>query len=252
MVGTYSQANYAAGNTYQDALARHRVRSGQRATSIDLGVMLDSGFAAARPHLTRNLIAQGYMAVTERDLLALLSYHCDPTAPVTSPLKTQVLTGLKTPAALRKENLPDSPWLERPLFSHLREMGKVESSSSSDHPRQSAEPDYSVLLSGVKSLDEAEKIVRSAIMKKLAKMTGLDEGDLDCEKPTFHYGVDSLGGIEIQRWLATRMRAEAPVIITMAAQSIRDLAMSVVCNSQFVPMALRGDYENKVPGSQNV
>lgn len=238
VVGSHSQANYAAGSTYQDALARHRVRSGQRATSIDLGVVLGTGFTAERPHLARHLIAQGYMTVAEKEVLALLDYHCNPGVSIMSPLKSQVVTGLRTPAALQSAGLEESHWLRRPLFRHVREMEKGQSKTPNQLEQQS-ETDYGLLLSQVKSLDEAQEMICSAILKKLAKMTGLGEADLDSDRPAFHYGVDSLGGIELQRWLGTKMRAEVPVFMTMGAQSIRDLALSAVRKSQFIPAALR-------------
>lgn len=37
IIGSVGQSNYAAGNSYQDALARYRVSIGQKAVSIDLG-----------------------------------------------------------------------------------------------------------------------------------------------------------------------------------------------------------------------
>jgi hypothetical protein len=46
MVGNRGQANYCAGNSYQDALARHRVLIGLKATSLDLGTILSVGFIA--------------------------------------------------------------------------------------------------------------------------------------------------------------------------------------------------------------
>lgn len=39
--GFGSQANYDSGNTYQDALTRYRVIKGEKAVSLDLGVILD-------------------------------------------------------------------------------------------------------------------------------------------------------------------------------------------------------------------
>jgi len=46
ILGNRSQANYASGNTYQDALAKHRVSKGLPATSIDLGSILSVGYVA--------------------------------------------------------------------------------------------------------------------------------------------------------------------------------------------------------------
>jgi len=47
VAGHLSQANYSAGNTFQDAFARHRVASGQSAISIDLSAVSGVGYVAA-------------------------------------------------------------------------------------------------------------------------------------------------------------------------------------------------------------
>lgn len=48
IIGNQGQANYAAGNTFQDALAHFRHRQGLRATALDLGAVRDIG------HITEN------------------------------------------------------------------------------------------------------------------------------------------------------------------------------------------------------
>lgn len=145
---------------------------------------------------------------------------------------------LHTLLSLQSAELQESHWLRRPLFRHIREIKKGQSKTPNQVGQQS-ETDYDLLLSQVKSLNEAQKKICSAILKKLTKMTGLGEANLNSNRPAFYYGVDSLGGTELQRWLETKMRTEVPVVMTIGAQSIRDLAVSAVRKSQFISAALR-------------
>jgi hypothetical protein len=46
IVGTGGQANYAAANTYMDALALSRLESGEKAVSLDLGWIESAGNVA--------------------------------------------------------------------------------------------------------------------------------------------------------------------------------------------------------------
>jgi len=46
IIGSRSQGNYNAGNTYQDALAHHRRALGLKGTSINLGVVRGIGITA--------------------------------------------------------------------------------------------------------------------------------------------------------------------------------------------------------------
>ncbi|KAL8725436.1 MAG: hypothetical protein Q9181_006418 [Wetmoreana brouardii] len=55
ITGNYGQANYAAGNTYQDALAQYRVTHGQKAVSADLSNIRSVGYLAERHELATAL-----------------------------------------------------------------------------------------------------------------------------------------------------------------------------------------------------
>lgn len=57
--GHKGQANYAAGCTFQDALAQHRRSKGLPATSIDLGWIIDAGILVDRPEKVEHLINSG-------------------------------------------------------------------------------------------------------------------------------------------------------------------------------------------------
>lgn len=57
ITGNKSQANYAAGNTYQKALAQYRVSQGLRGSSVDLGSILEVGFVAENMEYARHTTA---------------------------------------------------------------------------------------------------------------------------------------------------------------------------------------------------
>ena len=51
IIGQRGQANYAAGNTYIDALAYHRIFHGEKAVSLDLGAMVSDRYLSPRTSL---------------------------------------------------------------------------------------------------------------------------------------------------------------------------------------------------------
>jgi hypothetical protein len=76
IIGSRGQLNYAAGNTYQDALARYHVSTGERGTAIDLGAfdgvgILDEDQGLQGKFRGKSLFDQ----LSESDLFALLGCY---------------------------------------------------------------------------------------------------------------------------------------------------------------------------------
>lgn len=116
VIGSRGQSNYAAGNTFQDSLARYRVSIGEKAAAIDLGLVLTVGYAAERGSVTRVMEASGYEGLSEADIHALMEYWCDPERDVAPPDECQVITGLSTPASLKHRGLEEHFWMKYPCF----------------------------------------------------------------------------------------------------------------------------------------
>lgn len=94
IVGNRGQSNYAAGNTYQDALATYRRARGLAASTLDLGNILSVGYIAEnQATLNANpLFFFAHDGVREDEFLALVEHHVDRRRglPVARPARADV------------------------------------------------------------------------------------------------------------------------------------------------------------------
>jgi zearalenone synthase (highly reducing iterative type I polyketide synthase) len=114
VVGNRSQATFAAGNTFQDALAHYRRGLGVPAVSIDLGLRLGIGLIAERVGAT-NLKQWEAVGIREAEFHALL------TTAMTgswsgSPVPAQLISGLPTGGILEAEGLERPFYFDDPRF----------------------------------------------------------------------------------------------------------------------------------------
>ena len=207
--------------------------------------MRSVGFVAERGDVARGLEQQGYMSLEEKELHAILDYHCDPALPVLSQLKSQVVTGLHTPHALQAKGLEESYWLERPLFRHLRQIGVDDAAATAAHDNADKKPtaesavNFKPLLASAHSIHEAGEIVCDALVAKFSKSLAVPQHDIDPSKPAFLHGADSLNAIEIRRWLDREMGSEVPVFTILGNRSIRELSLEVAGGSRYVKELLK-------------
>ena len=75
IMGNPSQADYAAGNTFQNALTYHRAAKGFPALAIDVDMVTDVGwFAENRAKVGRSISAAA-KEIHTKDLTALIEHH---------------------------------------------------------------------------------------------------------------------------------------------------------------------------------
>ncbi|KAI1370345.1 KR domain-containing protein [Hypoxylon crocopeplum] len=200
IVGGSGQTNYAAGNAFQDALARHRILLGEKAVSIDLGLVVSEGVAAENADIFASVYRLGrYMKINHDELVALLDYYCDPALPLLSCSQAQILFGLETSAAMRANGINFHHSVHRPLFRQLFRMGLSSSSTSG----QAVAVDYPLALKQAASDEEAGALVTDWFRTKIAQILGLQEEDVDVERPITSYGVDS-GGDRLEELVCKR------------------------------------------------
>jgi acyl transferase domain-containing protein/NADPH:quinone reductase-like Zn-dependent oxidoreductase/NAD(P)-dependent dehydrogenase (short-subunit alcohol dehydrogenase family)/aryl carrier-like protein len=235
IAGPFGQSNYAAGNTYQDALAQHRNRHGLPAISIDLGTVASVGYVAENKHVKAMMRARGVLEdLSEEDVLSLLKHYCSIDGIPRDERSSQVITHLPIPSELRAHGIVEPPHLSRPLLRHLHTI--IPSSLSSPTTATASIKPASALLQAAKSLDEASDIITEAIRTQLASLLVIEKENVDPSRPIHSYGVDSLVAIEMQNWFAKGVGVNLSVMEILGANTIRNLAAGVARKSSFVSL----------------
>ena len=230
IIGQGGQANYVAGNTYEDALAYYRVAHGEKAVSIDLGVMVSDGVLAENRDLMNRLLAPGlFIPLSHTELFALLDYYCDPTLALLTPLTCQCIIGIETPAKLRAQGIEEAPWMRTPLFRHMYHIQGHETAFA-DIPNESLHLAKS--FADARLLSETGTIVTQGLIKKVAKSLVLLSEEVDVNKPLHHYGVDSLLAVEVRTWIAKTFVADVPVFEIMGGATFTAVSLSVARKSK--------------------
>jgi len=232
VVGNPGQSNYAAGCTFQDALARHRSQGGQKAISIDLGVMRSVGVVAESDRLQQHLQSnKGFIQIEEAEFLSLLDICCDPSYCPDGD-KCQMVMGLETPAGLIARSLEPPEVLQRPLFASFSQLpGKSGSSSNA----KAGGPDAARLFRQAESQAERAQVVVEALSKRLARTLTMKFEDVDTHQALHAYGVDSLIAVELRTWLGKEFAADVPVFEIVSGKTIEAVGELVAKTSSLKP-----------------
>lgn len=235
IIGNRSQANYAAGNTYKDALARYRVSQGKPATSIDLGSVLSVGFVAENEQYARRTTA--ILEVLREDeihgMLEFVIYsQMDPSL---TPEGAQLVTGLSTGEAYRQRGIPPPTYISYPMFRHLQSSSDSRSASSDEDPTQMVQG----LLAAAATLEDAAEVVSTGIRNKLSALLSIPAAHIEPTKSISSNGVDSLVAMEFRTWLSKSLGADIPLLEITGSNSIIVLSTKVARVSRYAQFSTR-------------
>ncbi|KAE9375002.1 putative lovastatin nonaketide synthase [Stipitochalara longipes BDJ] len=230
IIGHPGQANYAAGNTFQNGLAHYRQKKGLKATSIDLGAVAGIGYLAENadtyekyPHLLK-------MVVKEDEI-----HHIFLTAVAGTikeePIHAQLTTGIIGGEVLRSI-MPFAPWANDSKFVLLRKAdGQSDSSPRGDPTREA--------FIESESLTEAAGVIEAALVTRLAKALGISSEDINTEQPLHAYGVDSLIAVEVRNWVMKELKSDISILDILSPLPIHSLALKIGERSKILPARLR-------------
>lgn len=234
IVGGRGTANYAAGNSFMDALAHYRVSLGQKAVSINLGMMVSEGVLAENQSLLQSMKRVGiFMDLYMKDLTALLDYYCDPDLAVLRSADAQVVVGLELPQAIMAKGIDIHHSIRRPLFRHMFQVVPKDIGRRSGQRIASSAMDRATALRQAKSQGEAEHLVTRWVVRKIAQVLGVPESEIDPEKPLHTYGMDSLVAIDLKNWFDRDVGATVEVFSLLGNVPLGDLSREVAKLSRF-------------------
>jgi NADPH:quinone reductase-like Zn-dependent oxidoreductase/NAD(P)-dependent dehydrogenase (short-subunit alcohol dehydrogenase family) len=226
--GNRGQANYAAGCTFQDALARHRRSKGLTATSIDLGIMLEIGYIAETG--VDALKDWEFSGLNESEFHTIMKAAITGYSKASNPVSAQLVTGLITGGAVTEFGIDTPYYHDNPQMAIQAKTGKQVLSTSDSGASSSLQEQ----LSSVKSLFEAAVVVTDALVGKVAKSLRTDVMNIEIGKPLHSFGVDSLVAVEIRNWIFREIKSEVSLFDVMSSVPISVLAEKVAGKSKFV------------------
>ncbi|KAL4971435.1 hypothetical protein BDW66DRAFT_165239 [Aspergillus desertorum] len=229
ILGIASQANYAAGCSFQDALARRRRSMGLPAVSLDLAIVKDVGYASiseARAVLDSWRRAGHSIILSETDVLQAFA------AAVLYPLdQPQIIVGLNTGPGPQWDSVMGLDGRFQPLRFRQSTAAR---SQALETDADGSTKSLSAQLKRASSPDEAARLVGEAIANKLAEVFMIPASDIDLTKPPAQYGVDSLVAVELRNMLTLQAAAEISIFNILQSTSLAALAGDVVGKSKHV------------------
>jgi hypothetical protein len=227
VLGQPGQSNYAAGGSYQDALARHRNSHGLPGVSIDLGVVLSVGYVAEHDGTAEAMVRSGHTLLSEEDVLKAIELA------VTQPTSGQIMLGLNTG--------PGPHWTGTAMgydmrFAPLRYRALHDTASPGT--ARAAASDIGSQIAQATTIQEAAKAVVEGVSQKLMGIFMMPESEIDVGKGLAEHGVDSLVAVELRNMLALRAGADVSIFDIMQSSSIISLGSLVSTKSSHLDASL--------------
>jgi hypothetical protein len=226
--GNAGQGSYASGNTYLDALARYRVSIGEKATALDLGILLEEGYVAETEHVMTKLMRLHLLAPMALDkLFAIFDYYCNPKTTY-SVQESQICTGFELPVDTKRRGRDVHTTMTTPQFRH---MHQIQSSDQLRLTSNTQTQNFRHLFIEAPSREEAKELATQALQAKISRILGLPLTSIELDGSLETYGVDSLVALELRNWITKEMSADVAVFELLGRTSIRDIGRLIATKS---------------------
>lgn len=232
IVGKTGQANYSAGNAFQDAFAHaHAGKSHTRYISLNLGAIDGSDAITSLPIRQQELMRQGAILVKFEELFKVLEYAMGPQAALDNCV--QSIMGFDRQSM---ETVQDTFGLSNPMFSQVPYLSDQNSSSNG----ASDKVDTEKAIRQAASIAEVEEIITQAIAEKFALFMDRAIEDVNLDQSLAAFGLDSLVSIELKNWMVRTFHVTLQTSEIADALSVVALAKTITSRSKLVSDEMRG------------
>lgn len=242
LLGLRGQANYAAGNAFQDMFVQAQAARGRtNYISLDLPAIDDSEAVQFDMRKVKDfVIRQGCELVSWNAVAALLDYAMSGQAAQDGNFQNSL--GLSAPSMmLRAENQARIA----PLMSRLYATGLLLQSAGPSNASAKRSVEETILAAG--SREEAGQLILEAVRDKVASLTAADPEELNLSVPIIDLGLDSLVAIELKNWVTRSLKAKVQTSDIMECPCLTAFATLLVSRSTLLAV----EPSKKGSGSDN-
>lgn len=224
IIGQSGQANYAAGNTFNDAFVQYRHSLGLRASVLDIGVVEDIGYVSEKPQILESLRAAGFHLLSERDLLEslhLMIVRSDsndnsmspPTRTTPFCSSAQVTLGMRTELPLADPSNRCS-WKRDPRMAAYRDSGSQTAAGN----RAATDEVLLTFMSAVTAdparlrTPECIQFLVEQIGSRVLGFLMVPDKEIDPAATLNDVGLDSLVAIELRNWWRQNLGSDISVL----------------------------------------
>jgi acyl transferase domain-containing protein/acyl carrier protein len=244
LLGSLGQGNYAAANSFLDALASYRQGIGLPALSIDWGPWSDVGMVAAKTNASDPVAFRGLASAGPKDYLAALALLINQPERQVAVMRFQLAQWQKFNPQAATSN----------FFAELRTVSSDAPAKSGPAGKQSSKALLDLLATETGS--RRNSIIEGYVKEHLSKIVRIPPNRIDVNKPLKYLGLDSLMGLELRNSLQTSLGVSLPATMvfnypttTLLSQYLADKIAPQQDNSEltpvseFVPAAFPGTLE---------